>query len=286
MTRSEPREAGLLGQRDFIRLAQFVHARSGIRISPSKKTFLESRIRRHLRVLGFATMKEYCRWLFDEGGLVQDETALLDAVTTNKTEFFRERHHFEFLSNVILPDFRASSGGSHLPLRIWSAGCSNGAEPYSLAIICEDFARTNSSFSFEILASDISTEVLQVAMRAIYPHSTIGPVSMELRKHYLLHDPGSDEVRIIPDLRRKVLFKHHNLMDEPYPVSQKMDIVFCRNLLIYFDRATQRTVLSHLCRCLRPGGYLFLGHSEGSIADLKLPLRAVGPTIFIREEAN
>lgn len=286
MTRSEPREARLLGRRDFIRLAQFVHTRSGIRMPPSKKSFLESRIRRHLSALGFATMNEYCRWLFDKGGLVQDEIALLDAVTTNKTEFFRERHHFEFLSNVILPDFRASSGGSHLSLRIWSAGCSNGAEPYSLAMICEGFGRTDSEFRFEILASDISTEVLRLATRAIYPHSAVGPVPMELRKRYLLHDPGSDEVRIVPDLRRKVKFKHHNLMDEPYPAPQAMDIVFCRNLLIYFDRATQRAVLSRLCRCLRAGGYLFLGHSEGSIADLKLPLRPVGPTIFIREEAN
>ena len=108
---------------------------------------------------------------------------------------------------------------------------------------------------------------------------------MELRKRYLLHDPGGDEVRIIPDLRRRVIFKHHNLMDEPYPVPQKMDVVFCRNLLIYFDRATQRKVLSRLCRCLKPGGYLFLGHSEGSVADLKLPLRRVGPTVFLREEA-
>ena len=286
MTRSDPRQAGPLGQQDFRRLAEFVHTRSGIRMPPSKKSFLEGRIRRHLSALGFATMNQYCKWLFNEGGLVQDEAALLDAVTTNKTEFFRERHHFEFVRNVILPELRATSSGSQRPRMIWSAGCSNGAEPYSLAMICEDVARTDSGFHFEILASDISTEVLRLAMRAIYPHSAIGPVPMELRKRYLLHDPGSDEVRIVPDLRRKAKFKYHNLMDEPYPASQAMDIVFCRNLLIYFDRATQRTVLSRLCRCLRPGGYLFLGHSEGSIADLKLPLRPVGPTIFVREVAN
>jgi chemotaxis protein methyltransferase CheR len=109
---------------------------------------------------------------------------------------------------------------------------------------------------------------------------------MELRRRYLLHDPGSDEVRITADLRRKVTFKHHNLMDEPYPASRAMDIIFCRNLLIYFDRATQRAVLSRLCRCLRTGGCLFLGHSEGSIADLNLPLRPVATTTFIREEAS
>jgi chemotaxis protein methyltransferase CheR len=286
MTRSEFRDDRSLGQRDFMRLADFVHTRSGIKMPPSKKSFLEGRIQRHLSALGFATMNEYCEWLFNEGGLVQDEAALLDAVTTNKTEFFRERHHFDFVSKVILPDFRTASSDSQRPLLIWSAGCSNGAEPYSLAMICEDVARTDSGFRFEILASDISTEVLRLAARAIYPHNAIGPVPMELRKRYLLHDPGSDEVRIVPDLRWKVIFKHHNLMDEPYPASLAMDIVFCRNLLIYFDRATQGTVLSRLCRCLRPGGYLFLGHSEGSIADLKLPLRPVGPTIFVREEAN
>ena len=123
-----------------MRLAEFVHTRSGIRMPPSKKSFLEGRIRRHLSALGFATMNEYCRWLFERrAGLMQDEAALLDAVTTNKTEFFRERHHFDFVSKVILPDFRTASSDSHRPLLIWSAGCSNGAEPYSLAMICEEF---------------------------------------------------------------------------------------------------------------------------------------------------
>ena len=267
-------------------MAEFIRTRSGIRMPPSKKSFLEGRMRRHMRRVGFATMSDYCKWLLEEGGLDQEGSALLDAVTTNKTEFFRERHHFEFLTNVVLPNFRTSSSGSRRPLLIWSAGCSNGAEPYSLAMTCEDFARANSGFHFEILASDISTEVLRTAKRAIYPHNAIGPVSMELRRRYLLHDPGIDEVRIVPDLRRKVIFKHHNLMDEPYPASRATDIVFCRNLLIYFERATQRAVLSRLCRCLSPGGYLFLGHSEGSIADMNLPLRPVAPTTFIREEGS
>lgn len=265
-------------------MAEFIRRRSGIKMPPSKKPFLEGRIRRRIRRAGFKTMDDYCKWLFEEGGLAHDESALLDAVTTNKTDFFRERHHFEFLTNVVLPNIRAVSGGSRRPLLIWSAGCSNGAEPYSLAMICADFARKNLGFDFEILASDISTEVLRTAARAIYPHSAIGPVSDDLRRRYLLHDPGKDEVRIIADLRRKVTFKHHNLVDEPYPASRITDIVFCRNLLIYFDRTTQSVVLSRLCRYLRPGGYLFLGHSEGSIADLNLPLRAVAPTTFLREE--
>jgi chemotaxis protein methyltransferase CheR len=267
-------------------MAEFIRTRSGITMPPSKKPFLEGRIRRRIRRAGFKTMDDYCRWLFEEGGLAHDGNALLDAVTTNKTDFFRERHHFEFLSNVVLPNFRAALGGSRRHLRIWSAGCSNGAEPYSLAMSCADFARQNPGFEFEILASDISTEVLWTATRAIYPHGAIVAVDDDLRRRYLLHDPGRDEVRIIADLRRKVTFKHHNLMDEPYPASRITDIVFCRNLLIYFDRKTQGVVLSRICRYLRPGGYLFLGHSEGSIADLNLPLRAVAPTTFVREESR
>src|SRR6516225_4345230 len=278
------RDSGSLGDREFLRMAEFIRRRSGIKMPPSKKPFLEGRIRRRIRRAGFKTMDDYCRWLFEEGGLAHDESALLNAVTTNKTDFFRERHHFEFLTNMVLPNIRAGSGGSRRPLLIWSAGWSNGAEPYWLAMICADFARKTPGFDFEILASDISTEVLRTAARAIYPHSAIGPVSDDLRRRYLLHDPDKDEVRINADLRRKVTFKHHNLVDEPYPASRITDIVFCRNLLIYFDRTTQKVVLSRLCRYLRPGGYLFLGHSEGSIADLNLPLRAVAPTTFLREE--
>lgn len=284
MIRSGPRDSGTLGDQEFLRMAEFIRTRSGIRMPPSKKSFLEGRIRRRIRRNGFATMNDYCQWLFEEGGLAQDESALIDAVTTNKTDFFRERHHFEFLTNVVLPKFRTTAAGR--PLLIWSAGCSNGAEPYSLAMICEDFARKHPGFDYEILASDISTDVLRTAARAIYPHSAIGPISEDLRKRYLLHDPDRDEVRIIADLRRRVTIRHHNLLDEPYPASPATDIIFCRNLLIYFDRSTQGVVLSRLCRCLRPGSNLFLGHSEGSIADLNLPLRPVAPTTFMRQEAG
>ena len=280
-----PGEARPLKERDFRRLAGLIHARSGIRMPPSKKTFLEGRMRRHMRGLGFGDLAEYCRWLFEQGGLAQDETELIDAVTTNKTEFFREPHHFEFLAAVALPALRAGGSGTERPLRIWSAGCSNGAEPYSLAMVCAEFARSSAGFRFEILASDISTEMLRQARRAIYPYAAIEPVPIELRKRYLLRDDARGEVRIAPALRQTVTFVHHNLMSEPCPAHRSTDIVVCRNLLIYFDRPTQREVLTRLCRHVRPGGYLILGHSEGTVG-LTLPLQPVAPTTFFRESAG
>ena len=274
-----------LDDRDFRRLAALIHDRSGIRMPPSKKTFLEGRMRRHMRRRGFGELAEYCRWLFSEGGLAEDEDALIDAVTTNKTEFFRERHHFDFLAASALPALGAQGSGTERPLRIWSAGCSNGAEPYSLAMVCADFAGDAAGFRFEILASDISTAMLRQAMRAVYPAAAIAPVPLAQRKRYLLRDDANDEVRIAPELRRTVRFVHHNLMNAPYPAHLSTDIVVCRNLLIYFDRATQRDVLNRLCRHVRPGGYLILGHSEG-VVGLTLPLRAVAPTTFRREAAG
>ena len=273
-----------LDEGDFRRLAALIHGHSGIRMPPSKKTFLEGRMRRHMRRHGFADLADYCRWLFCEGGLAEDEDALIDAVTTNKTEFFRERHHFDFLAAAALPALSTRGSGTRQPLRIWSAGCSNGAEPYSLAMVCADFAGDRAGFRFEILASDISVAMLQQAMRAVYPAAAIAPVPLPQRRRYLLRDDTSGEVRIAPELRRTVRFVHHNLMNEPYPAHLSTDIVMCRNLLIYFDRPTQRDVLNRLCRHLRPGGYLILGHSEG-VVGLTLPLRAVAPTTFRREAA-
>ncbi|MGE5506796.1 MAG: CheR family methyltransferase [Actinomycetota bacterium] len=271
-----------LADGDYHRLAELIHARAGIKMPPSKKTFLEGRLRKRLPARGFAAFDEYCHWLFEENGLAEEETALLDAVTTNKTDFFREPHHFDHLTTEALPRLLSMGRGSEQPLRVWSAGCSNGAEPYTLAMVCQDFADRHPRFRFEIAASDLSTTMLSEAARAIYPHHAIEPVPMEMRKRYLLRDPLSDEVRIAPELRRLVSFFRINLMDSDYGLRQQQDIVFCRNLIIYFDKQTQRLVLERLCRMVRPGGYLVLGHSE-SITGLSLPLRPVAATFFLRE---
>jgi chemotaxis protein methyltransferase CheR len=273
-----------LRTRDFQRLAAFIEGTSGIKMPPAKKTLVEGRLRRRIRALGMTGFDEYCTYLFQREGLATEAVHIIDAVTTNKTDFFREPDHFTFLSDHGLPQLAASRSGGWPPLKAWSAPCSIGAEPYTLAMVISDFIRLRPGLRCSILGTDISTEVLKQAARAIYPEEMIAPVPIELRQRYLLrsNDRSRKEVRIAPELRQLVHFAHLNLMDDHYPVDNDFDIVFCRNLLIYFDKPTQQSVLRHLCDHLRPGGYLFLGHSE-TIAGFRLPLRPVVPTVFIRE---
>lgn len=266
----------ILSRADFNRLAAFVHDYSGIRITFPKKGMLEGRLRRRLRDLNLPSLEAYCRFLFEAGGLADETTALIDAVTTNKTDFFREPHHFQFLLERVLPEHPPSR-----PLRLWSAGCSNGAEPYTASLVCDWYRQKHSGFRYEILATDICTTVLGDAVRAVYPHEQIEPVPMVMRRDGLLRhrDRSRDLVRIAPQIRAAVRFEWLNLMDRTYPVETGLDLIFCRNLLIYFERETQEAVLKRLCRHLRPGGHLMLGHSE-SIVGYDLPVRPVGTTIF------
>ncbi len=268
-----------LTARDFQRLSRFINAVSGIKMSGAKKAMVEGRLRRRVRSLGFADFADYCRFVFDGGGLEQEGVHIIDAVTTNKTDFFREPEHFRLLAERVLPVL----AGSGRPVRLWSAACSIGAEPYTLAMVASEFARSHPGFEFEILATDLSTEVLRIATAAIYSEDMVKPVPPDLRRRSLLRskDRSLHQVRIVPELRRKVRFQNLNLMEEAYPVKGSFDVIFCRNVLIYFDKPTQAGVLSRLCEHLGPGGCLFIGHSE-TIAGYDLPLRPVAPTVFTR----
>lgn len=265
---------------DFMRVAQFVTSATGIKLPPSKKIMVEGRLRRRMRALGLVSLHEYCRNVFDDGVFEDEAIKLIDAVTTNKTDFFRERAHFNFLAKSVLPEL-AQHGRE---AKVWSAACSIGAEPYTLAMVMSEFAATHPGFRYSILASDISTEVLSTAARAIYSEDMIEPVPMALRERYVLRsvDPAKRLVRMAPALRAQVRFLRINLMDEEYPVDRNLDVVFCRNLLIYFDKPTQEMVVQRLCQNLRPGGYLMLGHSD-SITGFACPLVALGHSIFRRE---
>lgn len=267
-----------LSVKNFSRLSAFIHAYSGIKMPANKKTMLEGRLRRRMRIYGHASLNDYCRFLFEEDGLETETVHLIDVVTTNKTEFFREPSHFDFLEQTGLP---ALAKGRRKPIRIWSAAASIGAEAYTLAMVLEDFVADRPGLDYEILATDICTDVLQKGVAGRYPEAMIEPVSMARRRQYLLQskDRSVGEVRIRPDLRSKVAFGRLNLMDETYPIERDMDIVFCRNILIYFDKPTQAKVLGRLCDHLVPGGYLFLGHSE-SIVGLDLPVQQVANTVF------
>jgi len=275
-----------LSERNFQRLAEVIHAHSGIRMPPAKRTMVEGRLRKRLRALDVPSLDEYCRILFDRDGLESEFVHLIDAVTTNKTDFFREPDHFRYLAEVVVPRLRAERrAGVDRPLKVWSAACSCGAEPYTLAMVLADLehGRHQGQPCFTILGTDICTQVLEQAVAAIYPAEMIAPVPPELRRRYLLRarDPERREVRIAPELRRHVRFGRLNLMDARYPVDPDMDVIFCRNILIYFEKDTQQAVLKRLCRHLRPGGYLFLGHAESMIGG-DLPVRPVAATVFRR----
>src|SRR4051794_396134 len=273
-----------LSPRNFQRLASFIENYSGIKVPPTKVTMVEGRLRRRLRATGIPNLKQYCELLFEKNGLANEAVHLIDVITTNKTEFFREPDHFRFLVEHAVPDLRGGTRGkARGPLKVWSAACSIGAEPYTLAMVLADLAQQNSGPRFEVTATDISTEVLGVAVAGIYADTMIRPVPHELQRRYVSRskDRSPHQVRIVPELRAMVRFARVNLMELPYPVDREMDVIFCRNILIYFDKPTQEAVLSHLSDQLRPGGYLFLGRSE-TLAGFNLPLEPVGPTVFRR----
>ena len=283
-TASGIREAPLhgrdsLSRKDFEKLAKFIHSYSGIKMPPNKLTMVEGRLRRRLKATGYAGFAQYCHYLFEEGGLEDETIHLIDAVTTNKTEFFREPAHFRFLASTALP---ALARTGRREIKAWSSACSTGAEPYTLAMVLEE-SRQATRQDYSILCTDLCTEVLGQAIAGVFSDQMIQPVEMELRRRYVMRakDPRRSEVRIVPELRAHLNFARLNLMDDQYPVDRDMDLIFCRNILIYFDKPTQAAVLSRLCSHLRPGGYLFLGHSE-SIVGLDLPVSQIANTVFQR----
>ena len=269
-----------LSARNFGRLAKFIQDYSGIKMPISKQTMLEGRLRRRMIALGFTDINDYCSYLFDEQGMGEEAVDLIDSVTTNKTDFFREPEHFAFLAKTALP---AMVSQGRQKLKCWSSACSTGAESYTLAMVLEEFCAANRGVEYRILSTDLCTEVLDQAQLGIYDRATIAPVPLAMRKQYVLQaqDPRRDAVRVIPSIRAKMSFARLNIMDATYPVDRDMDLLFCRNMLIYFEKDVQAQVLTRLCNHIRPGGYLFLGHSE-SIAGIDLPLDPVANTVFQR----
>jgi chemotaxis protein methyltransferase CheR len=275
------RNAGI-SDNDFARLCELILDRSGIRITVVKKILLEGRIARRMKTIGMSSYREYCNYLFSSKGMANELIPMLNSVSTNKTDFFREPWHFEFLRDNALPFLkRLHEAGISRRLRVWSAACSTGEEPFTLAMVLEDVKAEDSRFQFEILATDLSTNVLAHAQAATYTIDRVDPIPFDDRKKYLLksRDPRAALVKIVTELRNKVLFKRLNLMDENYLPAGSMDIIFCRNVIIYFDRQTQQKVIRRLCQCLVPGGYLFMGHSE-TLANMSQEVQPVGTSVY------
>ena len=273
-----------LTDRHFRSIVELIERQVGIQLPAAKRTMVEGRLRKRVRALDLDGLEAYGRLLFDEGHLEAEYTHLVDCVTTNKTDFFREPAHFEFLRDVAVPRLAAQAGTRPLRLKVWSAASSIGAEAYTLAIVLDDLIRRGRPLSFSILGTDISTEVLGQAGDGIYSHEMLAPIPPDLRRRYVMEacDPARREGRIVPELRRRVRFEHLNLMDERYGIDRDVDIILCRNVLIYFDKPTQKAVIERLAGHVRPGGYLIVGHSESMAGAGAAGLIQVSSSVFQR----
>jgi chemotaxis protein methyltransferase CheR len=262
----------------FGRLSTFVTREYGIKLPLSKKSMLESRLNKKVKSLGLKTYSEFLDHIFSDQGKNEDLLHVVDLITTNKTDFFREHHHFDFLTKEFLPRYTNSSGTN---LKIWSAGCSSGEEPYTLIMSLEEYKRLHPETSYNVLASYISIRMIQSAFQGIYTLEKIEPVPSDLKRRYFLRSRSNpDLVRVKPEYRKKIQFRRINFMDDNFGLRKsEFDMIFCRNVLIYFNKMDQEQVLTKFCSHLRPGGLLFLGHSE-SIIGMDLPLKQIRPTVF------
>lgn len=278
---SKPRESSIrrefeYTQADFDYIRKLVYDISGINLSDVKKDMVYSRLARRLRALGLPNFATYCKYL--DSHRSDELVNAINAITTNLTHFFREHHHFEKLKNEVLPELITKKPrGSRL--RIWSAGCSTGEEPYSIAMTVRDAMPNFKSWDAKILATDLDSNVIAHCNDGVYDVKRIEPVDEKLvRKWFKPMPDNSNKVKVSPDLASDITFKVLNLMDH-WPIRGPFDVIFCRNVVIYFDKPTQQKLFKRFYDLLAPGGYLFLGHSE-QLGPIQTQFQALGKTSF------
>ncbi len=268
----------ILTGHELAQLRALVRKHAGIELGEHKASLCQARLARRLRAVGIATFGEYLALLEDPDH--PEHTELVNAITTNVTTFFREPHHFNTLAKQIVPE--CVRDRSRTRLRVWSAGCSSGEEPWSIAMALEE-AALPARWDTRILATDIDTDVLDCAHEGIYPEARMTGVSDERRRAHFLRGVGEREGwwRVQDALHARVTFRHLNLFD-PWPMRGAFDVIFCRNVIIYFDDAHKAQLLRRFADTLAPGGYLMLGHSEAMLSNVPL-LEACGHTTYRRK---
>ncbi len=271
-----------LSRKNLERISSLVEEMVGIKLPIAKNIMIEGRLRKRVHAVGVDDLDAYCAWLFDQNGLQRELPYLIDALTTNKTDFFREPEHYHYLERLIVPELLKLHREPRPLLKIWSAACSNGAEAYSAAMVLADFLGTGRHFNYAILGTDVSMNMLTQARRAVYPIDMIAPVPPGKKAAYVMQARQTamrSKTRIAPSLRRHVNFRYLNLMDDSYPIDRDVDVVFLRNVLIYFEKSLQNKVIGKTISHLRPGGYLLLGHSE-SMIDPGFSITQIAPAVF------
>jgi len=274
---SQPREFEF-SEADFRDLVQFAHTHAGIALSESKRNLVYSRLSRRLRTLGMTSFRDYREYLATKPSELE---AFINAISTNLTKFFREAHHFEHLGAHVAVPFAKGQHASANRLRVWSAGCSTGEEPYTIAVVLKREIHDIARRDVKILATDIDTDVIAKGARGEYPANSLEEVPKAYRQFFQSNGRGSTTVVMDETIRSLVSFRRLNLM-ERWPFSGKFDAIFCRNVMIYFDGPTKAKLIDRFTQQLAPGGWLYIGHSE-SLMGSHPGLRLVGRTVYRRE---
>ncbi|MCK5820584.1 MAG: hypothetical protein KAH17_01815 [Bacteroidales bacterium] len=275
----------LLNEKAFRKLSEFIISNFGINISDNKKELLEFRLNKRLIALNFSSFDQYVDYLFSEKGIQQEPALMINEVSTNKTDFFREPMHFKVLVDTILPEISGSYKSGILP--IWSAGCSSGEEAYSLAMCLQNYRTTHGGPDYHIFGSDISGTVLTKAVKAIYLMNDSIAINQDNLKRFFLRSKNnlSTEIRVARELRDKVSFDYLNLMDKEYKTSHTYPVIFCRNTLFYFDKNNRSEIVRKLISRLKPGGYLFISHTE-SLINMNQGLKLVFPSVYKKADGK
>jgi len=270
-----------LSDAQFRRISDLVKSLCGINLHDGKRELVQARLAKRLRAMGLDDFDDYAEYVRADASGVE-LVHMLDAISTNLTRFFREDDHFAYLRSSVLPRVAAGPRGPSRRLRVWSAGCSSGEEPYSIAITLAEAIPDLDRWDARILATDLSTKVLARAQQGLYPPRSLKDVSPQRRSRYFLAEGGRNDrlYRVRPELRKTVHFARLNLM-ESWPMQGPFDAIFCRNVMIYFDKPTQQELVGRYWQLLAPGGTLFIGHSE-SLTGVKHDYQYVQPTIYQR----
>ncbi|SDT85733.1 chemotaxis protein methyltransferase CheR [Verrucomicrobium sp. GAS474] len=270
-----------LSDQEYERIRKLVYEYSRIDLGPNKRELVTARLGKRLRATKIESFSAYIAFLDSRNG--QEElTHLIDAISTNHTFFFREIKHFEFMEQTVLP-WALAEGAKHgkKSFRVWSAASSSGEEPYSVAIHLTDYFRRNPGWTWKVEATDISTKILAQAREAVYAEERLRDVRPDWMKTYFQRgiDEWTGYYRVREEARKQVNFTHINLLQPKYPFTEPFQLIWCRNVMIYFDRPTQEQLVAKLSEVLVPGGYLFIGHSE-SLTGIKHGLKAIRPAIY------
>ena len=273
-----PNEEFILTDEEFHEIRRVVHRTTGIALAETKRHLVYGRLARRLRALGMTTFREYLQFIEDDGGELEE---FCNAITTNLTFFFREGHHFQYLSSTVLPMLQKQNAASRR-IRIWSAGCSTGEEPYSIACCVLETLGSLRDWDIRILATDLDSKVLAYGQAGIYPADRLDKVDKARRERWFVPQAGGAQWSARDELRRLISFKRLNLMEQ-WPLKGPFDVIFCRNVVIYFDKPTQRVVFGRMAELQRPGGHLFIGHSE-SLFNVCEQYQLIGQTTYRKND--